>query len=76
MIDVTETINAVQRQVGARMLEAGEARTTTISRIYDAGVEELWDACTNPERIPRGSCRCPASCASAAGTSWRATPAG
>ena len=53
MIDVTETINAVQRQVGARMLEAGEARTTTISRVYDAGVEDLWDACTNPERIPR-----------------------
>jgi uncharacterized protein YndB with AHSA1/START domain len=53
MIDVTETINAVQRQVGARTLEAGEARTTTISRIYDAGIEDLWDACTNPERIPR-----------------------
>ena len=53
MIDVAHTINAVQRQVGARMLEAGEARTTTISRRYDTGVEDLWDACTNPERIPR-----------------------
>ena len=53
MIDVVHTINAVQRHVGSRTLEAGEARTTTIGRSYGAGVEDLWDACTNPERIPR-----------------------
>ncbi len=53
MIDVDDTLNAVTRHVGSRVLEAGEARTTTISRTYDAGVEDLWDACTNPERIPR-----------------------
>ena len=53
MIDVDDTPNAVTRHVGSRVLEAGEARTTTISRTYDAGVEDLWDACTNPERIPR-----------------------
>ena len=41
MIDVVQTINAVQRQVGSRTLEAGEARTTTISRAYDAGLEDL-----------------------------------
>lgn len=53
MIDVDDTLNAVTRHVGSRALEAGEARTTMISRTYDAGVEDLWDACTNPERIPR-----------------------
>ena len=53
MIDVEHQINDVRREVGARTLEAGEARTTTIARVYDAGVEDLWDACTNPERIPR-----------------------
>ncbi|HWI02255.1 MAG TPA: SRPBCC domain-containing protein, partial [Acidimicrobiales bacterium] len=53
MIDVVHTINAVQRQVGSRVLESGEARTTTVSRTYDAGLDDLWDACTNPERIPR-----------------------
>jgi uncharacterized protein YndB with AHSA1/START domain len=53
MIDVTHQINAVRRQVGARTLEAGEARTTTISQDYAASVEDVWDACTNPERIPR-----------------------
>jgi uncharacterized protein YndB with AHSA1/START domain len=53
MIDVDHQINAVRRQVGSRTFEAGEARTSTISQVYDAGVDELWDACTNPERIPR-----------------------
>jgi uncharacterized protein YndB with AHSA1/START domain len=53
MIDVTEQINAVRRQVGTRVLEAGEARTVTISQTYDAVVDDVWDACTNPERIPR-----------------------
>ena len=53
MIDVVHVISATRRTVGSRTLEAGEARTSTISRTYDAGVEDLWDACTNPERIPR-----------------------
>src|SRR5215472_18538477 len=53
MIDVTQQINAVQRQVGTRVLEAGEARTVIISQSYDAAIEDVWDACTNPERIPR-----------------------
>ncbi|WP_129663937.1 SRPBCC family protein [Phytoactinopolyspora endophytica] len=53
MIDVVEQINARRRQVGTRVLEAGEARTTTISQIYQADLEDVWDACTNAERIPR-----------------------
>jgi uncharacterized protein YndB with AHSA1/START domain len=53
MIDVTHQINAVRRQVGTRVLEAGEARIVTISQTYDAAVEDVWDACTNLERIPR-----------------------
>jgi uncharacterized protein YndB with AHSA1/START domain len=53
MIDVIHTINAVKRQVGSRLLDAGEARTTTIGRTYDATIEDLWDACTKPERIPQ-----------------------
>jgi len=53
MIDVTQQINAVRRQVGTRVLEAGEARTVTVSQSYGAPVEDVWDACTNPERIPR-----------------------
>ena len=53
MIDVVHQINAVRRQVGTRAFEAGDARTSTITQVYDAGLGEVWDACTNPERIPR-----------------------
>jgi uncharacterized protein YndB with AHSA1/START domain len=53
VIDVTEQINAVDRVVGARTLEAGEARVVRISQTYATTVEDAWDACTNAERIPR-----------------------
>jgi uncharacterized protein YndB with AHSA1/START domain len=53
MIDVTSQINAVQRRVGTRTLAAGEARIVVISQAYDAAVEDVWDACTNAERIRR-----------------------
>ncbi|MFG1866671.1 SRPBCC family protein [Micromonospora arborensis] len=53
MIDAIEQINAVQRQVGSRTLEAGEARVSTLSQTYQATLDDLWDACTNAERIPR-----------------------
>jgi uncharacterized protein YndB with AHSA1/START domain len=53
MIEVAEEISAVRRQVSGRMLEAGEARVITVSRSYPAELADVWDACTNPERIPR-----------------------
>lgn len=53
MIDVTHQIDSVQRKVGSRVLEAGEARVVTLSRTYDATIHDVWDACTNAERIPR-----------------------
>lgn len=53
MIDVVQQIDAVERHVGAVVIDAGEAWTTTISQAYDAGIDDVWDACTNPERIPR-----------------------
>ena len=53
MIDVKEHISAVRREVGTRTLEAGEARVVTITRTYDAPVDDVWDACTDIERIPR-----------------------
>jgi uncharacterized protein YndB with AHSA1/START domain len=53
MIEVTQQINAGRRTVGTRVLEAGQARTVTISRTYGAAIEDVWDACTNAERIPR-----------------------
>ncbi len=53
MIDVTHQINAVARTVGSRTLEAGEARVVTITQTYQADVDDVWDACTDIERIPR-----------------------
>ena len=53
MIDVAEQINAVSRHVGSRVFGPGEARVATISQTYDTDVDDLWDACTNPERLPR-----------------------
>ena len=53
MIDVTHQINAVARRVGSRTLDVGEARVVVLSQTYAATVDELWDACTDAERIPR-----------------------
>jgi uncharacterized protein YndB with AHSA1/START domain len=53
VISVSEQVNAVRRVVGTRVLEAGEARVVTITRVYAAGLDDVWDACTNAERIPR-----------------------
>ncbi|MBO0686926.1 MAG: SRPBCC family protein [Candidatus Dormibacteraeota bacterium] len=53
MIDVVHQINEVRRRVGERVLEAGQARTVTVSQTYDATVEEVWDACTKADRISR-----------------------
>jgi uncharacterized protein YndB with AHSA1/START domain len=53
MIDVTHQISSVTRTVGSRTLEAGEARVVTVTQTYKADVDDVWDACTNPERIPR-----------------------
>jgi uncharacterized protein YndB with AHSA1/START domain len=53
MVDVAHEISAIQRSVGERVLPAGEARVITVRRTYRAGIDEVWDACTNPERIRR-----------------------
>jgi uncharacterized protein YndB with AHSA1/START domain len=53
MIDVKHQISEVRREVGSRVLEAGEARVVTISQAYEGSLDDVWDACTNPERIAR-----------------------
>ncbi len=53
MIDIDQEINGVRREVGSRTMEAGEARTTLISRVYGASLADVWEALTSPERIPR-----------------------
>jgi uncharacterized protein YndB with AHSA1/START domain len=53
MTDFSSAINTVQRRVGGRVLESGQARTVSLSRTFNSPVADVWDACTNPERIPR-----------------------
>ena len=53
MMEVIEQINAVRRRVGQRILDAGEAHSVIISQVYAAPIDDVWDACTNPVRIPR-----------------------
>lgn len=52
-MDVSHHVNAVQRTVGARTIEAGQARVVTLSRSYATDAADLWDACTTAERLPR-----------------------
>ena len=53
MTDVRQQINAVRRTLGTRVLEAGEARVSTISQVYDTDQDDLWQAVTDPQRIAR-----------------------
>ena len=52
MIDVTQQIAATDRSLDPPAAK-GELRTLTIAQTYDTDLEDLWDACTNAERIPR-----------------------
>ena len=53
MTDISSSQTEIHREVGRRQIAAGEARTALLRRRYDAPIEDVWDACTNPERISR-----------------------
>jgi uncharacterized protein YndB with AHSA1/START domain len=53
MIDVRQQISSVRRTLTDRTLEAGEARVSTISQVYDTGIDDLWEVVTVAERIER-----------------------
>ncbi|MFL5515988.1 MAG: SRPBCC family protein [Gemmatimonadales bacterium] len=53
MTDDTSRITETHREVGRRRIAAGEARTALLRRRYDAPIEDVWEACTDPERLNR-----------------------
>jgi uncharacterized protein YndB with AHSA1/START domain len=53
MTDVTNRAAATHREIGRRQTADGDARYLLIRRHYDATVADVWDACTNPDRISR-----------------------
>ena len=51
--DVASYLGAVDRSVSSLERDGKPARAVTLSRRYDTTAEDLWDAMTNPERLPR-----------------------
>ena len=52
-VDVDHQINAVQRKVGTRTIDAGEATSSPSVSPTTPTRHDLWDAVTSAERIPR-----------------------
>ena len=52
-IDIVREIEAIERELGSGRIAAGEGRMIRLQRTYDAPIEDVWDALTNPERISR-----------------------
>ena len=52
-IDVLRYIGAVTREIHTREYEGRPARVLVASCAYDTAIDDLWDAITNPERLPR-----------------------
>jgi uncharacterized protein YndB with AHSA1/START domain len=53
MLDIFGEINAMSREVGDRKLPGGDGHAVVLRREYDAAIEDVWDAITDPDRISR-----------------------
>jgi uncharacterized protein YndB with AHSA1/START domain len=53
VIDIVNQINATHRELGDTPLTTGEGRSLLLRRGYDATIEDVWNACTTPDRIRR-----------------------
>ncbi len=51
--DVDSHLNATQRSVSSLERDGRPARAVTLARSYTTTADDLWDAVTNGERIPR-----------------------
>jgi uncharacterized protein YndB with AHSA1/START domain len=52
-IDITRHIGAVERELVVREHEGRPAQVIVATRVFDTEIEDVWDAITNRERIPR-----------------------
>lgn len=53
MDDITKLIGAVTRELRSEDYEGKPAKVVVASRVYDTDIEDLWDAISNGERLPR-----------------------
>lgn len=51
--DIEHHLGAVERSVTALERDGKPARAVTLTRRYDTNIDDLWDALTNAERLPR-----------------------
>lgn len=52
-IDVAAQLGAVTREVKSRVRDGKPARCVVASRTYSTTADDVWDAITSPERLPR-----------------------
>jgi len=53
MIDTTDQIDAIHREVERRSVDGDEVVSVLLRRAYGASVQDVWSAVTDPERIAR-----------------------
>jgi uncharacterized protein YndB with AHSA1/START domain len=53
MTSMTTDHTATEHELRHPTIPAGEARSAMFRRVYDADIADVWDACTNPERLAR-----------------------
>jgi uncharacterized protein YndB with AHSA1/START domain len=53
MNDLITELERVRRSVGSETAADRAAHVVDLRRVYGAPVQDVWDACTNPDRIPR-----------------------
>jgi uncharacterized protein YndB with AHSA1/START domain len=53
MIDIARQLAAIHREVGRHPADSGEEVTVLLRRSYDADIEDVWDAVTDPDRVKR-----------------------
>jgi uncharacterized protein YndB with AHSA1/START domain len=51
--DIASEIEAINRTIGRRRIANGDGRSVVLRRSYDATVEDVWDACSDPDRLKR-----------------------
>ena len=52
-IDIGDVLGCVTRSVRSFKKDGKPASTVTLTRLYATDAQDLWDALTNPKRIPR-----------------------
>jgi uncharacterized protein YndB with AHSA1/START domain len=53
MIDIASQLEAIHREVATRPIDSGEGVSILLRRSYDAPIEDVWNAITDPDRMKR-----------------------